>query len=705
MLEKSQIIHHEGDVHDLELGDKGAMNDGAARMSRRLARLVAEALRLPEVPSVFQARLGSAKGTWQIDVADTSTDDIWIETYPSQRKWKCDFEDSSHRTFEVQNFSSELKSASLNRQFIPLLEARSRNPMAMRDAVKRHVEIPLRAEIDLYKSGLDKPELLLQQLHRARPASADVHGLARCGGLPDADEDQIIYLLNAGIRPRDSQFLMDKVYKAAQRRATVLRSRINVKIPQSTYAYIIPDFLGVLDENEIHVSFSTQFRATYDDAETMNLETFRDTILDNMDALVARSPAHFPTDIQRVRLVHKHQLHALQNVIVFPTKGKRALADMLSGGDYDGDLAWLCWDQEIVKNFVNVDPASLPPEPDLFSEAKGPLRKMKTTFGDLLDQNMLSSTMSREGAWETTCGDFMHKAFAFTFRESMLGLCSNYKERLCYMGYAFDSVEVTNLCTLLSSLVDASKQGTLFDFGDWMNYLRSIKCPTKLEPAEYEKIKQENRLKAPFHILDDLRFNVVEPVIRAALIDLDQARDIKNVHAYDMDFTGLYKQWDDRFRTDDMARLIVPYLRERIQKLKETWRIRGYTGGAASTKNDFATMVQEMHKEWQEIQPPEGIHPAALKLLNQGEDAQSPWQILKASATFWYGYRDAERFVWYMAAEQLTYIKSRARTRPNGDPVMPMIPSFYMLHKPNNRMIKARVGVADDIMQLDGAED
>lgn len=55
---------------------------------------------------------------------------------------------------------------------------------------------------------------------------------------------------------------------------------------------MIADPLAILEENEIHLGFSNSFR----DAKSK----FDETMLHDMDVLVARLPAHLPSDIQKV---------------------------------------------------------------------------------------------------------------------------------------------------------------------------------------------------------------------------------------------------------------------------------------------------------------------------------------------------------------------------------------------------------------------
>jgi hypothetical protein len=55
--------------------------------------------------------------------------------------------------------------------------------------------------------------------------------------------------------------------------------------------------------------------------------------------------------------------HLPQQKIFLSTVGERAEADTLSGGDYDGDLVWVCWDEDIVKYIKQMDPTQYPTLP------------------------------------------------------------------------------------------------------------------------------------------------------------------------------------------------------------------------------------------------------------------------------------------------------------------------------------------------------
>ena len=60
------------------------------------------------------------------------------------------------------------------------------------------------------------------------------------------------------------------------------------------------------------------------------------TLLD-AEVLVTRNPCLHPGDLQKFRLVDIPEFSHLVDCIVFPTQGRRPSADLMSGGDLDGD--------------------------------------------------------------------------------------------------------------------------------------------------------------------------------------------------------------------------------------------------------------------------------------------------------------------------------------------------------------------------------
>lgn len=80
-----------------------------------------------------------------------------------------------------------------------------------------------------------------------------------------------------------------------------LENKMNIELGRSTYAFMIADPLAVLEENEVHIGFSSMFR----DSKS----GWSDGMLHDMDILVARLPALLPSDIQKVSQLCSLQLN------------------------------------------------------------------------------------------------------------------------------------------------------------------------------------------------------------------------------------------------------------------------------------------------------------------------------------------------------------------------------------------------------------
>ncbi|KAK5989817.1 RNA-dependent RNA polymerase 1-like protein [Cladobotryum mycophilum] len=678
ILERSQIIFCPSDIKT----DK-VMNDGIGRLSRPLAAKIAESLGLSDCPSAFQARLGSAKGMWMIDVNGENPEKDWIEIYPSQEKWKCDFADPQHRRFEVRNWPSELRSASLNQQFIPVLEAQSYNPAEMRQAIADHLVSALRADLDAQTTAIREPLDLRLWVHQSGLMKNDrsFYGNAEfLGGLPESNADKVAFLLDSGFDQRKMLYLKDLIWDMCKRKAETLEEKMNITIPCSSYVYMAADFSNTLEEDEVHLSFSTKFQ----------VEGFSDTLLENMDVLVARAPAHFPSDIQKVRIVSRPELRKLKDVIIFSTKGKVPLADKLSGGDYDGDMAWVCWDREIVKNFRS---APVPKTPNLFTA--GYLGKLETKFDDLMGQ---AGRDAHHGIADTqidrACREFMYSALSFNLQPSFLGKCTKYKERLCYRNNSVTNDAAIVLSTLLSNLVDQAKQGILFTLKDWERLCKEyIKTPLRLEDPAYATgdRPRPSRRGGGMHVLDYLRFDVAKVVIHQALTSFNQAIQFSNIQAYDADLTKLFNNtYDAPTATLTGCKEVLDNLKDQVRELVETWKKKN-GGGPKEGDDGFAATTKQIHQKWFDMEPPMGLRSTEFVqeiLKDWGTEANtSAWQLLKASATFKFQYDKSYRFVWHMAGRQLGFIKARMHPVPKETAPVLVIPEMWGVLRPDKKLI------------------
>lgn len=116
-------------------------------------------------PSLFQARLGPWKGVWTVcSHTDTSSEDIWIEVSPSQKKFRLheqDMHDTTYQhperlTFEVLQWSHMPVESCLHIDYLPLLEDRG-VPREALEVLVKHMLDEHREELE---NALDSPPAL-----------------------------------------------------------------------------------------------------------------------------------------------------------------------------------------------------------------------------------------------------------------------------------------------------------------------------------------------------------------------------------------------------------------------------------------------------------------------------------------------------------------------------------------------------------------
>ncbi|KAI9023156.1 RNA dependent RNA polymerase-domain-containing protein [Hyaloraphidium curvatum] len=162
------------------------------------------------------------------------------------------------------------------------------------------------------------------------------------------------------------------------------------------------------------------------------------------DVLCMRNPCHLPSDVQVYGAVHKPELAGYHNVCVFSTAGPGpGMAARLSGGDYDGDVVTMIWDDRLVgqvrRDLCGV-PAELPGVAAAFERTPPP------TVGEVLASEGMEGLAQR--AWKAYVGG----------EEDMLGMYTRWHAMVAeHEGVASErAVELAQMC---QRLVDAPKTG------------------------------------------------------------------------------------------------------------------------------------------------------------------------------------------------------------------------------------------------------
>ncbi|KAJ5775360.1 uncharacterized protein N7511_000371 [Penicillium nucicola] len=605
------------------------MNDGCALMSRTLANQICDRLGITSAtPSCFQGRIAGAKGLWMVDrhqssITSMKNNDIWIQISDSQLKihphpedWVGAVDDEK-LTFEVVNWAKPLHPVDLNIQLLSILEYGGH--------VREHVAKLTRDSVQaLYNDFFqvlqsNSPVVCRALLQKLRPSGKNTTIKSR--GLEQwmmNDAETIIRLSEAGFEPQSFYPLRVKLRKYLTWLLERQLEELKIHVPLSTYAYCIADPYGVLNAGEVHFGFSNNWR----DPQGQ----FEDNLIDGVDVLVGRLPAHYPSDIQRCRAVWKHELRHFKDVIVFPTKGDIPLAHMLSGGDYDGDTPWVCWDPMIVQNFHN----SPMPSQDLPVEHYG-LSKESVQMAEL----------------EST-EEFLESAFAFNLTMSNLGRCTVEHENLAY-DESIDSPKAKELACLLSHLVDGRKGGVHLSEQAWQAYRKTI-SPKQCALPAYRNGDRKPKIS---NIVDYLKFEVANRELRMILSKLNDAFPESEI--FDNKDEDLLHPWDSVVK---MTRNSLPGshdLQETIREIQlsvdnlfKLWS----QGHRASSAASFSAISRQAAESACALSLPEGTHP----LIHTWQNSRSEW--LQVLASYAYHRNPRSGFVMHAFGETLCQIKA-----------------------------------------------
>ena len=414
-------------VTDDEAGPGPCMTDGAGRIGVALMRDIifpsyrgqAKGLpsRLPRsyLPSAVQVRYGAFKGMLQVD--HTRNPKALVLTKSMQ---KYELLPENHSDFQnyvdILGVSKPQGSGTLNAQVLLLLEARG---------------VPARVILDLLDEEIDRikqeHESVDSLLHSIRTKDAETFSPNVLGRLLLAGMEVSEYHVQKLVHQRQQQMLDS------------LKAKMHIGVQHSRVFYMLPDLTGCLRPNEVYCY----------DSQSGN------TILG--DVCVCRNPVHHPSDIVCFQAVEGAPGQFGRDVILFSTQGRGGgrlslpPAARLSGGDYDGDRAFICWDQRLVQPVKASAPRwESPPYyfPGYFDSSsekvnidefeRGHSDRGRSSSGDPVEKKL--------------------KSMVFEGGNSPLGFCSNEHKRTSRLLGAQHPAAL-DLARLCAKSVDAGKHG------------------------------------------------------------------------------------------------------------------------------------------------------------------------------------------------------------------------------------------------------
>ena len=286
--------------------DKYTFSDGVGKISYILSKQISECLKLDYVPSCFQGRFLGCKGVWTTMWND-NTGQIYCRD--SQIKFHVEKEDLNY--FELCDYSRYIQSY-LNRQIIILLSS-----LGIKDE-------KFRKKLEEYKNRLNDQNFVLGLIHYS-------------------EWNQMFRRMNyCGINRTNDRLVKSIIESNLDILYNDVKKKARIYVEESAYVIGIMDEYNILEYGEAFLQIKR---------DNFNL------ILDKK-CVVAKCPCLHPGDIRVLNFkkynkndesTKKYEIfHKYENVIIFPSKGKRPHPDECSGSDLDGDNYFIFYDNDLI---------------------------------------------------------------------------------------------------------------------------------------------------------------------------------------------------------------------------------------------------------------------------------------------------------------------------------------------------------------------
>lgn len=656
--------------------DGPVMDDGCALISYPLAKAIWTSYGGDgEVPSAVQGRISGAKGLWIVDYHgrfdNVSDRAFWIQVSDSQLKIKPHPRDRAdadafQRTFEVLKFSTPAAEARLNMQLVTVLEDRGVPRSVLREALESDLE----SFSGSLSAAMKSPVALRlwMQEHGFSSKSSSSNDL---GSFPKGHKDRMSFLLESGFHPQECDRLVSSAAELLKYHVSDYMETLRIRLPHSTIVFCAPDPCDVLAENEVFLGFSNPILDP--------ITGYNETVLDNTDVLLSRSPAYLASDVQLRKAVYKHELRNYKDVILFSTRGEQSTAALLSGGDFDGDIVTCIWDPKFIEHFHNVGMPQMPKQ-----EECGMVNKSRK----------LSDVFKHGRPTQEAVDDFLCRAVAFNTRVDLLGYCSKEHEKLVYelslqsQKEKLSSEGARTLAVLCGYLVDSGKQGWDLTDKAWHSLRRKASGPKVLKKPAYESNDPPKRMAGEcLNVIDFLRFDVAGNVCTRVLADFEKYR--RDVGTYDRVLAEYWRyeeamvQKEEKpkrslrsvvkqntraavLKGDDGLHGQILNLREFCRDLMGQYGILGSPDRDPDDNEKFDSVVRTVYDKFKAIEPPQVSHYLRQQYEEEGQrnDHFSYWSLLKASCLYVCVSRQRQPFplwAWCVAGRELCILKLQAQ--------------------------------------------
>ncbi|CAN4081265.1 unnamed protein product [Withania somnifera] len=310
--------HEVEDIPDIKVyGTSYVFSDGIGKISVDFANRVATKCGLQYTPSAFQIRYGGYKGVVAVDPYSS----MKLSLRKSMLKYK-----SNNIKLDVLGWS-KYQPCYLNRQLVTLMST-----LGVKDYVLEQKQ----------KEAVDQLDAILHDSLKAQEALELMS--------PGENTNILKAMLNCGYMPDAEPFLSMMLQTFRASKLLDLRTKTRIFIPNGRAMMGCLDESRTLEYGQVFVQFTGAGRGEfYEELHPSNdrRPTNCKFILEG-NVVVAKNPCLHPGDIRVLRAVDVPALHHMVDCVVFPQKGKRPHPNECSGSDLDGDIYFVCWDQDLI---------------------------------------------------------------------------------------------------------------------------------------------------------------------------------------------------------------------------------------------------------------------------------------------------------------------------------------------------------------------
>ncbi|TVU14061.1 hypothetical protein EJB05_37507 [Eragrostis curvula] len=308
-------------IPDIEVttdGTKHIFSDGIGKISLKFARRIATVLGLDPAnpPSAFQIRYGGYKGVIAVD----PTSFFRLSLRPSMKKFE-----SKNSMLNITSWSKS-QSSYLNRELISLLST-----LGIRDEIFESMQQDDMGEAD---------EMLGNK-------EAALSALGKMGG---SETKTAAKMLLQGYEPSSEPYLSMVLKAHRANRLTEIRSKCRIHVPKGRVLIGCLDETGKLEYGQVYIRIKKNQKEQKDNEQPFFYNDDGETAVVIGKVAVSKNPCLHPGDIRVLEAVYDDGLDArgLVDCVVFPQRGERPHPSECSGGDLDGDLFFVTWDDQLI---------------------------------------------------------------------------------------------------------------------------------------------------------------------------------------------------------------------------------------------------------------------------------------------------------------------------------------------------------------------